>query len=96
MTIVKWRISGQGYKHLTRFSRFALFKAAASTAQKINSVGCSCAERIKVEHLCSIIPKAQGWLVLNLPVFIFVYIHFNVPPTRVTDLVRNVSDEKIY
>ena len=24
-----------------------------------------------------------------------VYIHFNVPPTRITDLVRNVSDEKI-
>ena len=25
----------------------------------------------------------------------FVYIHFNVPPgTRITDLVRNVSDEK--
>ena len=39
--------------------------------------------------------KAQSWLVLNLPVFMFVYIHFNVPPTRITDLVRNVSDEKI-
>ena len=25
----------------------------------------------------------------------FVYIHFNVPPTRITDLVRNLSDEKI-
>ena len=25
----------------------------------------------------------------------FVYIHFNVPPTRITDLVRIVSDEKI-
>ena len=23
-----------------------------------------------------------------------VYIYFNVPPTRITDLVRNVSDEK--
>ena len=23
-----------------------------------------------------------------------VYIHLNVPPTRITDLVRNVSDEK--
>ena len=41
------------------------------------------------------IPKAQSWLVLNLPVFTFVYIHFNVPPTKITDLVRNVSDEKI-
>ena len=39
--------------------------------------------------------KAQSWLVLNLPVFMFVYIHFNVPPTKITDLVRNVSDEKI-
>ena len=25
-----------------------------------------------------------------------IEIHFNVPPTRMTDLVRNVSDEKIY
>ena len=32
----------------------------------------------------------------DLTVFIFVYIHVNVPPTRITDLVRNVSDEKIY
>ena len=29
VTIIKWRISGQGYKHLTRFSRFVLFKPAA-------------------------------------------------------------------
>ena len=50
---------------------------------------------LRIEHLCDIIPKAQSWLVLNLPVFMFVYIHFNVPPTRTTDLVRNVSDEKI-
>ena len=26
----------------------------------------------------------------------FLYFHFNVPPTRITDLVRNVSDERIY
>ena len=52
---------------------------------------------LRIEHLCHIIPKAHhSWLVLNLPVFMFVYIHFNVPPTRITDLVRNVSDEKIY
>ena len=51
---------------------------------------------LKIEHLCHIIPEAQIWLVLNLPVFMFVYIHFNVPPTRITDLVRHVSDEKIY
>ena len=51
---------------------------------------------LRIEHLCHIIPKAQSWLVLNLPVFMFVYIHFNVPPTRITDLVRNISDEKIY
>ena len=24
----------------------------------------------------------------------FIYIHFNVPPTRITELARNVSDEK--
>ena len=30
------------------------------------------------------------------PVLMFVYTHFNVPPTRITDLVRNVSDEKTY
>ena len=28
--------------------------------------------------------------------FMFVYIHFNVPTTRIADLVRNVSVEKIY
>ena len=49
-----------------------------------------------IEHICDIISKAESWLVLNLPVFMFVYIHFNVPPTRITDLVRNASDEKIY
>ena len=26
--IIKWRISGQGYKHLTRFSRFVLSEPA--------------------------------------------------------------------
>ena len=51
---------------------------------------------LRIEHFCDIIPKAQSWLVLNLTVFMFVCIHFNVPPTRITDLVRNVSDEKIY
>ena len=51
---------------------------------------------LRVEHLCDTIPKAQSWLVLNLRVFMFVYIHFNVPPTTITDLVRNVSDEKVY
>ena len=49
---------------------------------------------LRIEHLCHIIPKAQSCLVLNLPVFMFVYIHLNVPPTRITDLVRNVSDER--
>ena len=40
VTIVKWGISGQEYKQLNRFSRFVLFKPAASTMHKINSVGC--------------------------------------------------------
>ena len=35
MTVVKWRISGQIYKHLTRFSRFILFKPAASTIKRL-------------------------------------------------------------
>ena len=38
MTIMKWRISGQGYKHLARFSRLVLSEPAASTLQKINPV----------------------------------------------------------
>ena len=45
--------------------------------------------RSRIEHLCDIISKAQIWLFLSLPVFMFVYLHFNVPPTRITDLVRN-------
>ena len=49
---------------------------------------------LRIEHLSDIIPKTQIWLVVNLPVFMSVYIHFSVPPTRITDLVRNVSDEK--
>ena len=31
MTVMKWRISGQRYKHLTRFSRFLLFESAAAS-----------------------------------------------------------------
>ena len=137
MTITKWRISGQGYKHLTSFSWYPLFKPVDSTLQKINPVGCfnlcrwrfclytfiSCYLKkiikigfpelekkflqqfrsffvkwlfkcwslavpngLRIEHLRDIISKAQSWLVLNLPVLMFVYIHFNVPPTRI--LVR--------
>ena len=51
---------------------------------------------LRIERLGDIISKAQSWLVLNLSVFMLVYIHFSVPLTRITDLVRNVSDEKIY
>ena len=51
---------------------------------------------LRVEHSSDMTPKAQLWLVLNLPVLMFAYIHFNVPPTKITDLVRNVSDEKIW
>ena len=49
---------------------------------------------LRIEHLCDIIREAQSRLVLNLSVFTFVYIYFNVPPTRITDLVRNVLDER--
>ena len=48
---------------------------------------------LRIEHLCHIIPKAQRWLVRNLPVFMFVYIHFNVPSTKITNVDRNASDE---
>ena len=41
MTIMKWGRSEQGYKQLTRFSRFVLFKPAYSTIQKINSSAAS-------------------------------------------------------
>ena len=51
---------------------------------------------LRVEHSFDMILKAQLWLVLNLPVFMLAYIHFNVLPTKITDLVRNVSDEKIW
>ena len=34
MTVMKWRIFEQRYKYLTRFSRFVLFKPAASTICK--------------------------------------------------------------
>ena len=51
---------------------------------------------LRIEHLCDIIPKAQSWLFLNLPVFMFADINFNATQTRITDFVRNVSDEKIY
>ena len=51
---------------------------------------------LRIEHLCDLILKAQSWLVLNLPVFMFGYIYFNVPPTRIAHLVRNVSYEKIW
>ena len=40
VTIVKWGIPGQGYKQLTRLSRFVLFKPVVSIIQKINPVGC--------------------------------------------------------
>ena len=34
--IMKWRMSGQGYTHLARFSRFVLFKSSTGTMQKTN------------------------------------------------------------
>ena len=34
-TIMKWHTSGQGYKHLTRFSRFVLFEHAAGTIKRL-------------------------------------------------------------
>ena len=51
---------------------------------------------LRIELLCDIIPKAQRWLVPNLPVSMFVHIHFNVPSTRITDLVKLQSHDAIY
>ena len=39
VTIMKWPISGQRYKHLTRFSRFVLSKPETSALQKIKPIG---------------------------------------------------------
>ena len=41
MTIIKWHISGQGYKHLTGFSRFLLFEPAVSTMQRLTQSAAS-------------------------------------------------------
>ena len=43
---------------------------------------------LRIEHFCDIIPKAQRWLVLNVPVFMFVYIHCNVPPTIIKEMYQ--------
>ena len=57
VTAMKCRISGQRYKHLTRFSRFVLFEPAASTMQKINPVDCFnlCHWRFVYIHLFPVI-----------------------------------------
>ena len=39
------------------------------------------------------IQEHQSWLGERLPDFVFVYLHFKVPPIRITDLVRNAGDE---
>ena len=43
---------------------------------------------LRIEHRCGIIPA------LNLPVFMFVYIHVNVPPTRITDFLEMYQMER--
>ena len=64
VTIMKWRISGQGYKHLTRFSSIVLFKPAASTMQKINPVGC---------FGLTVVFVTEGFLIY---IYICIYIYF--------------------
>ena len=83
------RISRAGEQNLHRFRSFFvkwLFKYQSLAV--INS--------LRIEHFCDIIPKAQSWLVLSLPVFMFVYIHVNVPPLRITDLVIRWKDLLIW
>ena len=62
VTVMKWHISGQQYKHLARFSRIVLLKPAASTMQKINPLGC-----FNVCHL--------RLVYIYIYVYIYLYIH---------------------
>ena len=51
---------------------------------------------IRIENSLDILLRSQNPLGQSLADFVFVYLHFNVPPTIIKDLVRNVSDEKVY
>ena len=51
----------------------------------------SSANNIRLEHFLDIFLIPQIWLSQSLPAFMFVYVHFNVPPTRITDFGGNVS-----
>ena len=68
MTIIKWHISGQGYKHLTGFSRFLLFEPAVSTIKKIKKLTLSVASIFVTEGLFMYISfllfeeKLQNWI----------------------------------
>ena len=50
---------------------------------------------LRIEHLCDNFESAK-LTGSKLASFHVCYIHFSVPPTRITDLVRNVSDQKNY
>ena len=47
------------------------------------------------EHFPVIFLRPESWVGRSLPDFVYVYFHFNVPPNRITNLVANVTDEKI-
>ena len=78
------RISRVGEKISPTISFF--FRKMIALVLKLSCYG------LRIEHLCDIIPKAQSWLVLNLPVFMFVYIHFNVPPDQNRVVVVQASN----
>ena len=50
---------------------------------------------IQTEHSLDVFETHQSYLDQYLPDFVFVYFHLNVPPIRITDLVRNVSNERL-
>ena len=56
----------------------------------------NCAKCIRIESSLDICQISQTQLGQSLPDFVLVSLHFDVPSTRITDLIRNVSDEKIY
>ena len=55
--------------------------------QKISKGG------LGIGHLLDKFLALQSWLGQNLPDFLFIYVPFNIPLSRSTDLEGNVSHE---
>ena len=52
-------------------------------------------DSVRIEHFLGTFMTSQSNLGQSKPDFVFAYLHFNVPPTRIADLVGNVPDEKM-